>query len=150
MIPGVINSILQGGGADRSPQAQVDHPGAVVGRISDAVGDHIQAAAAIRPQRFDRHDAAKRANSHHAGWAFSLRGGCDAGYMGTVEMIPHWITVVVVEIPPVQIVDVTVEIVVHTWLTIFFSRIVPHVRPQLAVVVVDARVHDGDGNLCRI
>ena len=82
----IIHRVLQSIVPNRSAQAQVDHPGAVVGGKPDA-GSHIEErAGAIYAEHFDRHDAGSPRDAGNPNVVIGLRRS-DAGHHGAVPEI---------------------------------------------------------------
>ena len=125
-------------------QAQIDHAGALVGRVDDALGNPRVRTLAGRIQHLHGHQPAVGADAGHAG-AVVRRRGDDARYVRAVADVVLRVVVVVDEVPAVYVVHLAVAVVVVA-IHCGVARIGPELAGKVGVVHVDAGIHHGDAD----
>ena len=137
---GIADGVEQHGAGGGATQAEVDHLGAIVRRIANAVGDPCVAAAAAGIQHSHRHDSGVVGNTDLPNAIVFSRD--DARHVGAVVVEIHRGVVIVDEIPAANVVDKTVAIIVDA-VAGDFPTVAPDVGVKVDVVVVNARVDNG-------
>jgi len=168
-VVGILNHVSQERGGHDIAEAHVDHPGPVVHRVDDGRGDVIFFEETPARAGAQIHHSAAVSESRHPD-AIIGPGADDPRHRRPVAILIHRVVVGVEivtaigevrrigEIPPPEVIDEAIAVIVeaievrgiHASVVIgILAGIDPQVLPKLFVVIVDARVDDGNENVGR-
>ena len=125
-------------GGDDGDAEITPHPGGVVDGRDRGTG----AATPRGVEKLQRHDGDLPIDPHHADAVVAHRAD-RARHVRAVTVVVHRVGIVVGKVPTQDVVNEAVAVVVDA-VPCHFARITPGVGSQIGVVVVHARVDDGD------